>query len=346
MRPPRLLKAAAVVGFAATLALITAVPARAHAGGGAEPSNYRIEVTSQPAPGVAVDLGVGGQWIRVTGRTGVAVTVLGYAGEPFLRIRSGHVAVNRHSTTAADNPRLSPVPVQPDTSTAPQWVDAGSGNGVVVWSDDRLTGGSGGRSGEQGTWTLPVQVDGAEATITGTWTRVPAPSPWAWGLGLVAVALAVCGLGWLSRPYRPAALVLGAGGAANAAHLIVGALGPHGGSAVSAWGAALGLGALCWPLVAVGVVSAWRRGEHAGFAVAVAGAVLAVVTGPGDLSVLWHSQLPFPGPPALERALVVVAFGTGVGVVVAGIRILRGMPLPEGPYGDDEQRPPALVEER
>lgn len=202
MRPPRLLKAAAVPGFAATLALITAVPARAHAGGGAEPSNYRAEVTSQPAPCVAVDLGVGGQWIRVTGRTGVAVTVLGYAGEPFLRIRSGHVAVNRHSTTAADNPRLSPVPVRPDTSAAPQWVDAGSGNGIAAWSDDRLTGGSGGRSGEQGTWTLPVRVDGAETTITGTWTRVAAPSPWAWAAGLVAVAVAVCALGWLSRPGR------------------------------------------------------------------------------------------------------------------------------------------------
>lgn len=328
MRRFRGLAAVAVTGvpvLALALVLLTPLPARAHAGGGAEPSNHRVEVTSRSAPGVGVELGVGGQWIRVTGRTGATVTVLGYAGEPFVRIDAGGVAVNRRSTAAADNPRLLSVPVQVDPSAAPRWVPISS-EASIAWSDDRLTRGSGGGTA---TWTIPVRVAGDSAHVRGTRTYVSPPSPWPWVGGLVAITGAVAGLGWMARPYLPAALALATGGAANAAHLVVGALGPHEGSAVSAWGSALGLGALCWPLVAVGVVSAYRRGEHAAFAVAIAGAVLAVVSGPGDLGVLWHSQLPFPGPPAVERALVIAAFGMGLGLTAAGVRMLSGMPLRE-----------------
>ncbi len=327
MRRPRALRALSVLGTAAVLMLVMAAPARAHAGGGAEPSNYRMTVTSirPPAAGVAVRVGVGGQWVRVTNNAGSTVTVLGYAGEPFLRIEGGQAVVNRHSTVLADNPRLASVPTQPNPEARPQWVPAGTG-GSVAWSDDRLTGESGGRDGRQGRWRLPLQVGGVATTVTGTWERVPPPSPWPWVAGLVAVTLAVAGLGWLSRPYWVAVPVLALGGAANAAHLIVGALGPHPGSAAAVWGSALGMGALCWPIVVVGVVSASRGGEHAGFAVAIAGAVLAVMTGPGDAAVLWHSQLPFPGPPALERVLVVAAFGIGAGLTVAGIRLLRAAP--------------------
>lgn len=337
----RALAVVSALGLAAAMLVIAAVPARAHAGGGAEPSNHQVEVTSRPAGSLGVELGAGGQWIRVTRRTEATVTVLGYAGEPSLRIGADGVAVNRHSTVAADNSRLSSVPVQLDPSAPPQWV-AVSSDDSIAWSDDRLTPGSGGDT--NATWTIPVRVENDPAAIGGTRTYVPAPSPWPWVGGLLASTLAVAALGWLSRPYRPAAVALALGGAANAAHLVVGALGPHKGSAVSAWGAALGLGLLCWPLVVVGVVAALRRGEHADFALAVAGAVLAVVTGPGDLGVLWHSQLPFPGPPALERALVVTAFGAGIGLVAAGIRMLRATP-PREEAGGSACFAPAPVDE-
>lgn len=314
----------------AAVLLLTVEPAYAHAVGGAEPSNYRVTVTSirPPAPGVEVEVGVGGQWVRLTSSGSAAVTVLGYAGEPFLRLQQGVVAVNRHATTLADNPRLSPVPARPNAAAAADWVRVGAGRSAT-WVDDRLTGGDDGRrAGERGRWTLPLRVGGTPAAAHGTWRWVPPPSPWPWAAGLAAVTLAVAAVGWLPRWHLhwhvPAAAVLALAGAASAAHLAGSALAARPGSAASAWGTAAGLGLLCWPLVIVGVVTACRRSEHAAFAVATAGAVLAIVTGPGDLAVLWHSRLPLAWAPAVERALVAATLGAGVGLAVAGVRLIRG----------------------
>lgn len=316
-------------------------PAHAHVGGGAEPSNYRLAVTSvaPPTAAVSAQVGTGGQWISVTRRGAGAVTVLGYAGEPFLRLSQGRVLVNRHSTTLADNPDLTSVPAAANPDASPQWVPAGEG-ATAVWSDARLTGdarsgtGTGaapatrpapghGGSGER-SWMVPMRVDGAPVTVRGSRTWVAPPSPWPWMAVLAGVTLAAGATGRLRRWHPVAAYALVLAGAANAAHLAGSALAAEPGSAATAWVVAIGTGVLCWPLAGIGAVAALRRSEHAAFAVAVAGTVLAVFSA-GDLAVFWHSQLPFAWPGVLERALVVVALGGGAGLALAGVRlVLRG----------------------
>lgn len=305
----------------AVFVVLLAGPARAHVAGGAEPTNYRVAVTSVPEQ-VAVQVGVGGQWVRVTVAAGASgpVEVLGYAGEPFLRISPDGVRLNQRSAVAGDNPRLaaggsSGSPAAPDADARPQWTSAAK-SGSLAWTDDRTSTGT-------GRWRLPLRVDGESVDITGTRTDVPPPSPWPWVGGLLAVSVAAAVLGWRTRWEPPAAVALAAAVLASAAHLAGAALAPGPGSATSTWLSVLFTGALCWPIAAIALVLVLRRREHAPFAVAVAGAVFAVVTGPDDLAVLWRSQLPFAGPEMLERALVVVTVGLGAGLAVAGLRKLR-----------------------
>lgn len=310
-------RAATFVLFTAALVTATAAPARAHAGGGAEPSNHRVAVTSAPGA-VTVEVGVGGQWVRVrlTEPAAGPVEVLGYRGEPFLRISAEGVRLNQRSTVARDNPRLAAGGQAGDEPDAgPEWTTVGRDRSVA-WQDDRTSTGT-------GRWRLPLRAGGEPAAITGTRTYVDPPSPWPWIGGMLAVAGAVAAAGWRRRWHRTAVVALAAAVCASAAHLTGVALVPQPGPGYSPWLSMLFTGALCWPIAVVAVVLVLRRREHAPFAVAVAGAVFAVVSGPDDLAVLWHSQLPFAWPAAAERALVAVTVGVGVGLAVAGVRRLR-----------------------
>jgi hypothetical protein len=97
-----------VVALTATLTilfvLINPVPAAAHiVGTGGSPTNYRVMVTGirPAAPAAAVDVGLGGQWVRVTNQGAAQIVILGYRGEPFLRLTQNQVQANELSPTAA-----------------------------------------------------------------------------------------------------------------------------------------------------------------------------------------------------------------------------------------------------
>lgn len=333
----------AAVG-AALLLVLTPAPAGAHGAGGIRPSNYRATVTSiqPPAPDLTATVGVGGQWVRLSHSGAGVVEVPGYQGEPFLRLAHGRVMVNANSTLAADNASLVSGGGSPNPAAPPRWQRVRPAP-TVAWSDDRLTGTPGQQAmGQTATWRLPLRVDGAETTIVGTRTWVAPPSPWPWLAALTVIAAAAGAIGWLRRWRAPAVALLCGGGAASVAHVVGAGLAPQPGSAATAWATGLGFGVLCWSLVAVGIVAAARRSTHAPFAVAVAGAVLAVVSGPADLPVLWRSQLPFAWPAVIERGLIVASLGIGAGLTVAGIRRIRSTPdeAATAPGGADERARP------
>ena len=94
-----------------------------------------------PAPGVTarvVDLGAK---IELTNRTSTEVLVLGYEGEPYLRIGPHAVYENLHSqSTYINRTRLGgSVPVGVDTApgAAPEWHKIGDGNSAR-WHDHRI----------------------------------------------------------------------------------------------------------------------------------------------------------------------------------------------------------------
>jgi hypothetical protein len=129
------------------------------------------------------------------------VVVLGYTGEPFLRVGPDGTYASRTSLTAAGLGLIAS--------------RSGSGWKLVsraprlIWHDARVRSLPSGV--DHGRWHVPVVVDGRRAELTGELTRVPRPSAWPW-LALGAAFAASAGLLLaLRRPslLRPAATALG-----------------------------------------------------------------------------------------------------------------------------------------
>ncbi|MGH3882470.1 MAG: hypothetical protein ACRDRC_03560, partial [Pseudonocardiaceae bacterium] len=172
--------------LAVLFALINPAPAAAHiAGSGGSPSNYRTVVTAiRPAlPSVAVTVGPGGQWVRVTNQGAAEILILGYRGEPFLWLSQNRVQVNELSSTAAETgqTRGSPAsqdPAAQDPATGPRWVQLREGDSAT-WSDARVDPPPESQR-ESEFWQLPLVVDGQQVTVLGTRELIPSPSPWPW----------------------------------------------------------------------------------------------------------------------------------------------------------------------
>ena len=120
-------RSAALLGVAVLVALgavvATPEPASAHGVGGIQPSNYETRIVSvrPTVPGLeirSVDLG---NRLEVTNRTGHEVLILGYDGEPYLRVGPRGVFENIRSPATYVNRTLTggtPVPARADLGRA------------------------------------------------------------------------------------------------------------------------------------------------------------------------------------------------------------------------------------
>src|ERR1700712_2066214 len=109
----------------------------------AKPSNARSMVLSinPPVPGVRVDIVGGDGFVRVRVARGLAVTVLGYAGEPYVEVQpDGTVRVNQRSPAVGINRRRdasSGPQVGANSGAAPEWLAVGH-DGSYLWHDHRV----------------------------------------------------------------------------------------------------------------------------------------------------------------------------------------------------------------
>jgi hypothetical protein len=134
--------------FAGVVAAVAtaAVPATAyaHAGAAAIPdaAYYRTElsaVTAQ-AEGVTARVDPAGEWLELTNAGTATVVVLGYGGEPYLRVTATAVAENALSQTTYLNRSLfaDSIPTAPaDAGVPPDWRPAGT-TGTARWHDHRI----------------------------------------------------------------------------------------------------------------------------------------------------------------------------------------------------------------
>ena len=276
-----------------------ATPADAHAGGlSSASSEARVVALAPPVPGLDVRAVEFGARLRVENDTGDVVVVEPLPGSP---------------------PSALPV-------VAP--------GGVAYWSDPRVTAAAGeSRSeGDRLAWSVPLRVGATPVTVRGEqfWPPPPAAALWV-GLALLALAVpAVAGV--LGAGRRWGRVVLAAATVVViGAHLlhVFGSAGvpedqPYPLMLLSAAGYAL----LGWPLGAVG---AWLtvRGHSAGPLLCVAaGGLFAIVITPVDAFTLVDAVVPFDWGADLDRALVALTLGGGLGVVVAGMALLRRGPVP------------------
>ncbi|WP_447006855.1 hypothetical protein ACRAKI_10465 [Saccharothrix isguenensis] len=164
-------------------------------------------------------------------------------------------------------------------------------------------------------WELPLGT----SVIKGRVDTTPGPNPLCWLLLTAALALGGYFLG-RGRALLAAGVVVVT--AAHAWHAVGSALAVTGQSFAPLLIGASGVGLVAWPLAVVTVVAAVRRAPATAFVAAVVGAML-VVAGIPDFDSFRFSQLPFAGPGDLDRLLVALTLGGGLGLAAGGFDNMR-----------------------
>ncbi|HEV7897260.1 MAG TPA: hypothetical protein VGP31_05395 [Planosporangium sp.] len=121
------------------------VPADAHPPAQQAPDApyYRTEMTGGATPattGVTVSVDPGGEWLELSNAGPATVVVLGYTGEPYLRITATGTEENQLSQTTYLNRALfaDSVPTgDSGSSVAPAWKQIGT-TGKARWHDHRI----------------------------------------------------------------------------------------------------------------------------------------------------------------------------------------------------------------
>jgi hypothetical protein len=226
------------VGALTLLATLTLAPpaAAAHPPAAQMPdaAYYRTEITGvvPPTGGVTVRVDPGGEWLELANAGPATVVVLGYTGEPYLRITTSGAEENQLSQTTYLNRSLfaDTVPTQQSASSvAPAWKQIGA-TGTARWHDHRIhwmgrarppmVASDPNHPHLVGTWTVHATADGALFAIHGALRWIGRPpgtrtSPaQAWLLTLLAgmtVAVGMLSIA-LIRARRRQPVAVGASG--------------------------------------------------------------------------------------------------------------------------------------
>jgi hypothetical protein len=205
---PLLTRAALVVTGALAATLAFAAPAAAHGADAPDGTNYRTEVTGvTPArPGLTVRAVEAGARLELVNRTGRNVEVIGYSGEPYLRVGPDGVFENTRSPSTYLNRTIAgdaTLPPEADPAAAPSWRQV-SDSPTVRWHDQRAlwaesappaqVSADPAREQRVRDWAVPVRDDTATMEIRGTLDWVPPPDAYPWwaavALGFLAVGAA------------------------------------------------------------------------------------------------------------------------------------------------------------
>jgi hypothetical protein len=333
---------------------VTAAPASAHGLGGLSPTNYEsvLRSVTPSVPGLHVRVTDLGTKVELTNDGPREVVVLGYAGEPYLRVgpkgvfenrRSPATYLNRSSTITGSPPKSA------DAKATPVWRRVSTGNSAS-WHDHRahFMGGDDppevARHPDQrrvvDNWVIPMRVGTQDITAKGQLIYVPPPSPWPWVVGAVLIAALVVVLS-RTRSWRTVFVVaLALLTLTEVVHVVglwdasTASFGTKlGESAYSLAGIGLGLLGLGW---------IWRKGaESAVPLVLVATIFLFVAGGLADVTTLGNSQIPSTFPAGIARLLVMLTLGLGAGLAVAAALRLR--PAPPTRPAVRRTRPPATI---
>ncbi|HEV2893856.1 MAG TPA: hypothetical protein VG411_08895 [Actinomycetota bacterium] len=291
-----LLVTALLVALAAVV--VVAPPAGADSLTGAEPSNYQTRVLGvRPAlDGVSVEVADAGTRLRLHNRSDREVVVLGYAGEPWLRVQPGQSATwhDHRAHWEAQEP--------------PAQVRRSPGSAQVAVPE----------------WTVKLRTGRRLADVVGEvrWVPGPSPLPWLAGAAVLAMAVVAAGRGrrWLGALVAALALVVGLD-LVQLAGAWIGARPPLAGKLLG-----LGASAAGWVLAALAVRQLLRRRLESGlFQLLLAAGLLTVVSGLGDLGFLLRSQLASGLPDAIVRAAVTAKLGLGIGALTAAALQLRSL---------------------
>ncbi|GIJ29243.1 hypothetical protein Vqi01_44050 [Micromonospora qiuiae] len=342
-----------LAGVVAAL-LATAGPATAHGADAPNGSDYRAEVTAvTPArPELRVRVVEAGARLELTNTGGEPVEVIGYSGEPYLRVGPDGVFENIRSPATYLNRTIAGdtvLPAEVDPAAAPAWQRVDDGP-TVRWHDQRALWREPGppaqvraapdREHRVRDWVVPLRATDGPLEIRGTLDWVPPPDAYTWWVLVTLGALAVGAVGLLpaaSAPGRRALAGLGGllvcGGLA-AVLLTVGRVRDDGAEGIGGvlgglltgqvWALLVGLGAIVagWRALIAGSpasVADGNRRSNVDFVVALAGACLALFAGVTNAAVFARSVPPVPWPATAARVLVVLVVVAGAGALAAAV---------------------------
>ncbi len=206
----------------------TSAPAHAHTRT-AETTNIASVVTHDPLPhGVTFTVYTGGLVVSLTNTTNDEVVVVGYEGEPYLRIGPDGVFENARSPAAwLNRARFADVAIPPsvDAAAPPQWRQRDH-RPTWIWHDHRthwmaptapgfvdasalqntlirmeLVGPIGRAHDAAGTfhtWSVPVEIDGTSLAIRGELQWIDPPPARGW----LAAAFVLLALAYMTPPQR------------------------------------------------------------------------------------------------------------------------------------------------
>lgn len=332
------------------VAVLLAVPAAPAAADAPRPTNYRSTVTDvTPAlPAEATIRVIGGDsLLELSLPAGHTALIADYPTSddaeavPYLRFDAdGTVQRNALAVaTTANEARYGTSSTVPDPDAAPQW-ETVAPDGTYAWHDHRIhwmsptapravdADGKVDLGGADGTWSVPLEVDGTATVITGELVLEPPPSRAStfalpvFSLVLIAVTIAV-----RDRFGRRPVGILATG---------VGVL-----AVVTAWATwdavPADAGGSIIPVVVAAVAAA--AGLTAAFAPSKAeipaiAASSATLLGWGILRfpVITHAVLPTTLDPWLDRIVTSAAIGVGAGLACVLVRRPkpRSAPTPDG----------------
>jgi hypothetical protein len=294
--------------LAAALALVAPGSAGAHLRTSRAAVDFRAAALPVRAP-VRVriykaDLALG---LTLIGRH--RVVVLGYLGEPFLRLEPDGVFVNAASPTAAGAKLAPPHP----GSSRPLW-QLRSNKPSVIWHDARARGLPSGVS--SGSWQIPILVDRRLLHLRGTIQRVSAPAAWPW-FAIGAVFAAATGLLLARRPQQLLRIATATFGAVAGAAILLSAIGFAVAPTASQGTWIEGANEAAVALVGAAFIAFGSRDAKA-FAGGMLG-LLGVAAGLTKVPVLLHGIVLSALPGQVARLAVVVAIGAGAAAAIIGV---------------------------
>jgi hypothetical protein len=201
----------------AALALVAPATASAHLRTGTTAVDHTATVTwptAESGVGFAAGVYASDLALHLTVLGDHSVVVIGYLGEPFLRVSEHGVAVNTGSPTAAAAGLLEGLPAPRPGDASERW-RLTSRSHSAVWHDSRVAFVALDRRGT--TWHVPILLDGHRAQIVGRTRRYPRPRPWLWLVPLAVVCLLVLRLRARARGHVDQMCILAGAVAAAAA---------------------------------------------------------------------------------------------------------------------------------
>ena len=314
--------------------LAPAAPAAAHGIGGTEPTNYEsVLLAIEPeVPGLSLSVLDLGDTVELRYDGDDEITVLGYDGEPYLRVGPEGVLRNERSPATFWNRSAEPADELPagfDAEAEPEWVHV-SDRPVARWHDHNThwmgAGDPVDTDSEQvvQVWEIPLRLGDQEIVVRGEigWSPAPAPAP----PPLTALPVgATVFLGGRTRRWHGVLLAaLSALVASEAVH-VAGQWGATtAGVAARLLAAVYSILGLAFGGLALSRLA--RRGADPYDAVPVAlvaALVLTIAGGLAGLPSLAASQLPTSLPDGVARGLVALSLGAGAGAVALCAAHLR-----------------------